>query len=169
MRQRKDPSNDNKHSNPEPKKDNDKDLVIYKNLIEGLKPYATKDDLEPLEIIMQFACIGSGRDPDASEACICGKKNIVRLNYIRNIKKEDPIESATSTIIVGSECINTFHEAKKLTRDFWKGKKAIESDFVRWSQNGVAGHFKTKRKAGKAGKLELWTISFASSKLSTDD
>ena len=163
LRQRQDASNGKKDSNPEPKKKKEKDLLIYKKLVKGLEPYATRPGLEPLEIIMEFEWIGSDTDSSQKESCICGKQKIVYLFYLRNLKKEDLIDRATSTVIVGSECINTFNKAKNASSKLWKGKLAIENEFVKWSQKGICGQFETKRKAGKL--FELWTISFTSSKL----
>ena len=63
------------------------------------------------QIIKEFECVGYDKDEYASEKCVCGKKELVWLYYMKN-KKKVGIDHALSTFIVGSVCINTFYKSR---------------------------------------------------------
>ena len=139
------------------------DPEIYQNLVNGLRKYATDPDLPDEEIIKEFISVGFDTDDSKSEECVCGKRELKYLYYMKNLKmkkltdegKLDLVDYATNTFIVGSKCINTFYTVKNHHKKFWNLAKPLEKEFMRWAQDGVVGNIRQKR--GKE-----WKITFES-------
>ena len=176
-----------------PKKKVDKeneDPYIFKNLVgcwdpkkqeyTGLRAFATDPELEDIEIIKEFEVVDYDRDEGRMEKCVCGKEELVHLFYLKNRKKKlesDLIDYATSTCIVGSECVTTFNRVKHKSRDHLKGRQPIEKEFIKWAQDGIIGHFRKERqvklkvhlkKSIKMRTCQEWTITIPSKIISED-
>ena len=158
----------------------DEDPYIYKRLVNGLRAFATDPELEDIEIIKEFELDEYDYDQSKLENCVCGKNELVHLYYMKNRKKKlesDLIDWATSTCIVGSECITTFNRVKHKSREHLKGRQPIEKEFMKWAQDGIIGHFRQERKVKLKVHLKKsiqmrtcqeWTISIPSKIISAD-
>ncbi len=149
------------------------DKKIYQRLVKGLRQFATDPNLSDIDTINEFVMDGFDIDEERSEQCICGKEELKYLFYMKNRVMLQQVEDgdrdlsdyALSTFIVGSKCIITFFKAKHWKKDHLKGQKAFETEFLKWGQSGVIGHF---RRTKKIAKKLAWVVTI-SSKLVADD
>ena len=102
------------------------------------------------------------------------------MYYMKNHKKKlesDLIDYATSTCIVGSECITTFTRVKHKLREHLKGRQPVEMEFMKWAQEGIIGHFRKERQVELRVHLKKsiqkrickeWTVTLPSKNIAQD-
>ena len=101
------------YNSPSPKKKSPKDKpnkprvdkdgkIDYQALINGLRPFATREHMTDLEILDEWRLYATAESKECEGVCVCGETGLRYLSFMQNINIEDVIDRATTIICIGT-------------------------------------------------------------------